>query len=306
MKRNKNKQYIRYCIWIVLIVLVVLLLYVLWSRNNVSTATASDVVVVEQSATEVSIDVEKSAEIVSGDTQVVYEFDADEDMLPLLNEGCASQIISHTAYTLSYNGQYKVPNWVCYELTREELEGDASRSNRFVPDPDVAPAESATLSDYSKSGFDRGHIAPAADFNWSKQAKDESFYLSNMAPQRPSFNRGIWKRLEDRVRFWADRDSAICVVAGPVLPASGDEYERIGTNQVLVPELFYKVVACFTSEGARAVAFVMPNEGSDEEIWHYAVSVDSVEHLTGIDFFYTLPDSIECAIEQSYTLSDWF
>lgn len=237
----------------------------------------------------------------------LFGIDYETDALPITSDGYASQLISHSAYKLSYNKDYKVPNWVFYELLREELEGNNPRKDNFRSDPLVAVDESATLSDYRNSGYDRGHIAPAADFSWDATAKDESFYLSNMCPQTPSFNRGIWKRLEDQVRAWAYRDSAVCVVAGPVLPDTlCGEFRSIGSGQVFVPELFYKVVFSVFAEKPRMIAFVMPNEKSNADLQMFVVSVDSVERLTQLDFFPILPDSIENVLESSVDINDWF
>ncbi len=245
----------------------------------------------------------------TSEQEILLKFDAvsDSTVLPVLLYNYASQVIEHEGYTISYNKDYKVANWVCYELLREELEGKAKRSDRFVPDPQVPKAESATLSDYRKSGFDRGHIAPAADFNWNATAKDETFYLSNMCPQAPSFNRGIWKNLEAAVRGWAVRDSAIWVVSGPVLPQSDTvEYATIGAGCVIVPTLFYKIILAAIDEEPRAIAFVMPNEKSTAPLWDFAVTVDSVERLTQMDFFSLLPDSIENRVEERFCIEYWF
>ncbi len=232
---------------------------------------------------------------------------ADSTMLPVLLYDYASQMVEHEGYTLSYNKDYKVANWVCYELLREELKGEAKRSDRFVPDPQVPQAESAMLSDYRKSGYDRGHIAPAADFNWNAKAKDETFYLSNMCPQTPSFNRGIWKNLEETVRDWAAREGAVWVVSGPVLPQSDTvEYATIGQGRVIVPRLFYKIVLAEKKEQQQAIAFVMPNEKSTAPLWEFAVTVDSVERLTQMDFFTILPDSIENRVEECCSVEYWF
>lgn len=237
----------------------------------------------------------------------LFSIDYETEALPVISSECASQHITHSAYTLSYNKDYKVPNWVFYELLREELVGEAERSNKFRQDPFVVSNESATLKDYQKSGYDRGHIAPAADFNWNVKAKDESFFLSNMCPQHPSFNRGIWKSLEELVRDWSVRDSAICVVAGPVLPIDKTgEFHSIGEGRVYVPTLFYKIVFSAFREKPCMIGFVMPNEKSNANLQSFVVSVDSIERLTQIDFFSILPDNLENEIEFFVDLNDWF
>lgn len=232
----------------------------------------------------------------------------EEAALPELQYSCASQLVVHEGYRLSYNADYKVPNWVFYELTRNELNGGVRRSDKFCPDPDISSAQSASLDDYRRSGYDRGHIAPAADFSWGSTAMDESFYLSNMCPQKHAFNAGVWKVLEDNVRGWAQRDSAICIAAGPVLTPAGmsGPIETIGKGEVLVPQYFYKVVLSPFGERPKAIGFVMPNAKSARPVSSFAVSVDSVERLTMIDFFSVLPDEVETAIEAEFSLEDWF
>ena len=212
------------------------------------------------------------------------------------------QIIDHFGYSLSYNEDHEQANWVIYELTDNEVSGGVKRKNQFRSDPKVKTA-SASLSDYRGSGYDRGHLAPAADMKWSVTAMSESFYMSNMSPQRPSFNRGIWKRLEEQVRLWALNNKSIYVVTGGVLE---DELETIGVNEVSVPEYFYKVILDYIEPELKGVGFIIPNKRSNERLINFAVSVDSVEISSGIDFFYLLPDSIEKRIESNVNLSEWF
>lgn len=214
----------------------------------------------------------------------------------------SEQLISHTGYTVSYNKDWKVANWVGYELTRPETSGEEKRTNKFVADPKVKGA-SATDADYRGSGYDRGHLAPAADMAWSAPAMKESFYFSNMTPQAPNLNRGIWKSLEDKVRKWAGRDSAIIVICGPVI---NDTRKTIGKNKVLVPAMFYKVILSPYGKTPKAIGFLFKNEGSLQTLDTFAVPVDRIEQLTGIDFFYQLPDTLESRIEGSFQLNQWF
>lgn len=222
--------------------------------------------------------------------------------LPKLVKERPEQIIQHTGFTLSYNSQWKVANWVGYELTRGETGGKEKRTNKFVVDPKVKGA-TATDNDYRGSGYDRGHLAPAADMAWSNTAMKESFYFSNMTPQAPNLNRGIWKSLEDKTRKWAERDSAIIVICGPVM---NDTRKTIGKNKVLVPTQFYKVILSPYGKNPKAIGFLFNNEGSLQTLETFAVSIDSIESLTGIDFFYQLPDSLESRLEGSVQLNQWF
>ena len=212
------------------------------------------------------------------------------------------QIIRHTGYTLSFNEEYEVPSYVAYELTRDEVIGGGEREDSFKSDPDVRTG-SASLADYKGSGFDRGHMAPAADFKWSDEAMSDTFYLSNMCPQEPSFNRGIWADLEAVVRTMAYDNGKVYVVTGPVL--TDGPYETIGENEVAVPKRFYKTVLDYTDPDIKAIGFVLDNEGSDKALQSFAMSIDDVEEITGLDFYPALPDDIEESVESTYSTSEW-
>ncbi|MDD2799207.1 MAG: DNA/RNA non-specific endonuclease [Bacteroidales bacterium] len=211
------------------------------------------------------------------------------------------QIVKHLGYTLSYNEQHEQANWVAYQLTADETNNIYKRSNKFKPDPDVKTG-SAENTDYVRSGYDRGHLAPAADMGWSEQAMQESFFYSNMSPQVAAFNRGIWKQLEEKVRDWAVAYRSIYVVTGPVLQ-NGLPY--IGVNHVSVPRLYFKVILDYTTDEAKGIGFLIPNEGSKEPISHFAVSIDSVELVTHLDFFPALPDDVEAKVEKEHCFDCW-
>jgi len=192
------------------------------------------------------------------------------------------EIITHSGFTLAYNETHEQADWVAYILTRAQVQNrKATRDDNFRADPQVETG-SATPSDYKKSGYDRGHLAPAADMWWSNKTMDESFYMSNMSPQVPSFNRGVWKELEEAVRFWAEANDSLYVISGPVF--RGDE-KTIGRNQVTVPSYYYKIVADITWPDFNCVAFLLPNRATKMPFESFIVSIDSVEQLTGIDFF---------------------
>lgn len=212
-----------------------------------------------------------------------------------------AQIIEHTGFTLSYNETWKIANWVGYELTAQETKGEVKRTDYFNEDPQVKGYQ-VRHADYTHSGFDRGHLAPAADMKWSKQAMVESFYMSNICPQVHAFNAGRWNDLEEKVRKWAQKDSAIIVVCGPIVP---QDYSSISKHHIAVPRHFFKIIASPYSTPPRGIAFIMPNEDIDDPLYTYAVTIDSVEKTTDIDFLYTLPDSIENYIEQQLDLESW-
>ena len=217
--------------------------------------------------------------------------------------GGNGEVIQHTGYTLSYNEEYEVPQWVAYELTREEVVTQSvERKDNFREDKAVSTG-SATLNDYKKSGYDRGHMAPAADFRWSFDAMNDTFYLSNMCPQTHAFNAGIWSDLEEAVRSIAYEDECIYVVTGPVL--TDGPYETIGENKVAVPNYFYKVILDYSAPTVKAIGFIIPHENSKEPLSYFAVTVDEVENMTGLDFFPLLPDDEEEKLESSLDTTLW-
>lgn len=199
--------------------------------------------------------------------------------IPLLQTG--EELIQHTGFSLVYNEIHEQANWVAYELTLEETQKGVERSDKFLPDPKINTG-TATQADYKGSGYDRGHLAPAADMSWSAEAMKESFYFSNISPQVPSFNRGIWKRLEEQARTWAQQDTAVFIVTGPVL---SDNLPVIGPNRVSVPAYFYKALLVYRYQNQKAIAFILSNEKSNLPLKHFAVTIDSLERITGINFF---------------------
>jgi len=211
------------------------------------------------------------------------------------------QIIRHSGYTVSYNKDLKIPNWVSYELTREETKGKEKRGNRFIADP-LVTGPIATNADYTRSGYDKGHMAPAADMKWSPEAMKESFYFSNMCPQHPQLNRRGWKNLEEKIRNWAIADSAIIIICGPIIEK---QPKTIGKNKVVVPQRFFKVVLSPFAKPIRAIGFLFNNEQAVEPLSSYVVTVDSIESLTNMDFFAPLPDEIENKIEANANYSLW-
>lgn len=219
--------------------------------------------------------------------------------LPRTSPG--DEVIEHRAYTLSFNETCRVASWVAYELTAEETVAVVKRNNKFVPDP-LLTCCTLSNSDYARSGFDKGHLAPSADMCFSYETMRESFYLSNMAPQDPSFNRGIWSKLEKQVRQWAVDNQAVYVVTGTVLTPG---LPAIGADRITVPEYFYKVILDCTGPEVKGIGFILPNRGSDEPLQHFAVSIDSVERVTGTDFFYQLPDDQEKRIERTVAIDQW-
>ena len=215
------------------------------------------------------------------------------DHLKLGVPGKADTIIDRPGYALGYIEYHEQPAWVIYRLTKEQaLTKAAKRGDDFKEDPEV-PTGSATLADYRRSGYDRGHLAPAADMAYSLRTMGDSFYMSNMSPQKPAFNRGIWKNLEAQVRYFAITEKDIYVVTGPVLPKT--KTVTIGGNRVTVPTHYYKVIYDRTP----------PEKMINRPLRDFAVTVDVVEDATGLNFFSTVPQPKQEQLESAISIRDW-
>lgn len=216
--------------------------------------------------------------------------------LPRMTAGPSrgGQTIRHTGFTLCYDADYKTPYWVAWTLTPAKLSGDVARTNKFLPDPMVRGAQAVT-KDYTNSGYDRGHMAPAADMKWSIAAMRESFYLTNVCPQNRNLNRGDWNDLEEAVRTWARRYGPVYVCAGPLY--FNKRPTRIGANGVAVPDAFFKVVLIGYPQHPRAYGFIFANRAGSQRLEAYQRTVDDVERTAGMDFFSALPDNVENRIE---------
>ena len=223
--------------------------------------------------------------------------------IPALKVKRREQVIKHEGYTVSYNSDYCIANWVAYELTATEAKSKKTgRSNKFVSDPLVKGA-TAVNEDYTRTGYDRGHMAPAGDMKWSAKAMRESFYLSNICPQKPKLNRGIWKELEEQCRLWAMDNGSLLVVTGPVIT---DGMKRLGKNRVAIPKSFYKVLCYHAGNGYKSIAFLFENRDyKDGLLKSMAIPVDSVEKVTGIDFFPSIPDDQEKEMEAAVDWDSW-
>jgi endonuclease G len=211
------------------------------------------------------------------------------------------QIISYTQFTLSYNEEHEQADWVAYELTDDEAAMQHSRCDCFKSDQQITTG-SASKDDYTSTGFDKGHLSPAADNNMSDQANEESFLMSNMSPQLPGFNRGIWEELEQWVRQQAMVRTNIYVVVGPVFI---NNLGKLGTNEVTIPGYFYKVLLRFDGNVPKTIAFLLPQVGSIGHLKDYIVTVNTIETLTGLDFFPELEPSVENKVESQYEPGKW-
>lgn len=215
--------------------------------------------------------------------------------IPHYNIERGGQTIEHIGYTVSYDADFKTPQWVAWQLTKEKAYGTEARYNKFQPDPDVKGAKAYT-TDYTNSGYDRGHMAPAADMKWSHQAMVESFYMTNVCPQNRNLNRGDWKDLEELERSWAIKYGCVSIAAGPIYYKEHTP-QRIGGNKVAVPDAFFKVLLVGYPKSPKAYGFVFENKAGNHPLTYYQLTVDEVEKRTGMDFFSALPDEVENKIE---------
>ncbi len=220
---------------------------------------------------------------------------------PAGQEQKISRIFNREGYAFGYAEEYEQPLWVTYKLTYDELKNKkVFRTNDFREDPRVL-SRTAQPADYSKSGYDRGHLAPAADMGWSKKVMSESFYMSNMSPQVPSLNREVWLKLEEKTRDIARKESEVFIVCGPYFE-SGKDIKTIGENKVAVPHGFYKVIFDLTPP-RKMIGFLFPNKKCRDDLRDYAVTVEDVEDKTGLTFFPVLQDQEK--LKETITFSDW-
>lgn len=221
-----------------------------------------------------------------------------------LPTGSRGEVVHHKYFSLSYNEKHEQAEWVAYQLTEESLRAkNVPRAKRFNVDYSVN-TQSAFHSDYTHSGYTRGHMAPAGDMAFSQDAMKECFLMSNMSPQTRACNNGVWKELEEQVRDWAYDHDELYIVTGPFLD---NTLERIGKkNKVSVPKEFYKIILDLKGPDIKAIGFIIPNDRSDVKLQDYAVSVDKIEQRLGIDVFAELIDkNKQEKIESTFDTSKW-
>lgn len=207
------------------------------------------------------------------------------------------------AYSVSYDEWHKIPKWVAYSLSREELGSFARRKGKqFHQDPG-APFQQAERLDYRGSGWTNGHLAPAADFSWSDKAMDDTFYYTNICPQDETLNGGSWHRLENRIRDWAQKFGEIYIVSGPIVGKA--ENGTIGTNNVTVPDAFFKAVLARDEDSYQTVAFIMENSAATQPYPQCCLTVNDLESIIGIDLFCAIDDAIEESVEGKVNIRFW-
>lgn len=217
------------------------------------------------------------------------------------------EFITHPGHVLVYSEAHEQPKWVAHIAVPELLAGNLARIDSFIPDPKVKSGTAVT-ADYWNSGYDRGHMVPSADMRWNIDALRATYYYSNVSPQAPELNRGAWAELEDWVRRYVNHSKRrVFVVTGPVLRDGLPRMQNPGhRNEVSIPEYHWKVIADLDGERPKAIGFVMANKAQEYPPISYAVAVDSVERLTGIDFFAALDDAVEDRIEAMREPKDWY
>jgi len=229
---------------------------------------------------------------------------ASEDLaLPQTEDG--EVIEDRSGFSFVYDYENRVPKWVAYKLTKEEVEGDLESLDRkdfnFKKDPDIK--ESPSDSNYKNSGYDRGHMAPADDLAWSEESFQDSFYTTNVVPQTSDLNQGIWRELEVQVQDWAMTYDNVYVVTGPVL--RGDEpCIELVFDSICAPRHFFKVVLRVHHRRYEGIGFIMDQYGSGT-LKSNAFSIDDVEKVTGIDFFHSLSRWTEWRTERRLLLRRW-
>ena len=202
------------------------------------------------------------------------------------------EVVEHTYYSLSYLEEHEQAEWVHYKLNSSMLKGEIPRKKNYTLDRKVSTG-SAKTSDYTNSGFDRGHLVPAADMKMDFTSVKEAAYMSNISPQKPKFNNGVWSRLEKRIRLRAKKSELYITTGGVLSPA---DLKKIGKNNVSVPDQFYKII--YDVKNQKMFAYLMPNK-KIESREKYVVTVDAIEALTGIDFYHQLDDELENKLESA-------
>lgn len=216
-------------------------------------------------------------------------------------EGC-DQVIQRPGYALGYNYSTRQAAWVQYHFTRAENQKRTTpRATDFFPDPEVPSEHSASLEDYKHPKYDRGHLAPAGDMQYSQEAMEHSFYLSNISPQHRAMNAGIWNDIEKFVRYSVNVERELYVITGPIF---GETPRTIGPNKLPIPEAYYKIIYDVTPP-QKMIAFLVPNTRSNQPIHTFVTTVDAIETRTGLDFFNALPNAEAERLEATITPEAW-
>ena len=301
MSKKKKKNTTKYAGSAFAVILAALLSYFpisqkLNQEKAVDEPPKQEVVVENNQQTETEIDFQEAI------NQAETEIQTKNLEIPAKLKDRSERILKRTNYTVSYNRNWNLPNWVAWELNKNETKGKNNRSEEFTVDTELPKANQVESWDYSGSGYDRGHMCPAGDNHFSSIAMNESFLMSNMCPQNHELNTGKWNDLEIACRRWANRYGEVYIVCGPIIDKRNGK--RIGkAHDIIVPEQFFKVILITSTNPARGIGYIFENNGSDRP--YKAYSIDEIEKKTGIDFFPNLPDNIENIVESRYEVNDW-
>lgn len=225
-----------------------------------------------------------------------------KDTFNFLPTSTTGQVVHHDYYSLSYHEEYENAEWTAYSLSPQQIKYQKFKRPYFIRDPKVK-SKSAHYKNYFPNGYEKGHLVPAADMRFDIDAYDDTFYTSNVSPMNRDFNSGIWNMLEKQVRYWVKRYGKLYIVSGGVLQP---ELKRIGKEEIAVPDYFYKIVLDYNHpRNPRIIGFLIPHKNIKKDLKEFVVPVDSIEKITGIDFFYTLPDKIENKIEAVKHPEQW-
>lgn len=264
--------------------------------NKTKYSLLTALVIIITYLTKDKISANQDADVV--ETGASVKSNTNEYFLPTSTTG---QIIHHDGYSLSYSEKHEQAEWVAYELKKSHLSSSHFKRPYFEIDRAVKTG-AAHWRDYKKSGYDRGHLCPAGDRKYSKQAHDETFLTSNISPQKHPFNAGVWNRLEQKTRYWASKYNGVFVVTGGVLKGN---LKTIGKGKVSIPKQFYKVLIDTNSGKTKVLAFLMDHKDSKQPLYKFVTTVDKIERLTGIDFFSELDDVTEDRLEASSDYKGW-
>lgn len=208
-------------------------------------------------------------------------------------------ILHKTNFSLAYDSNCKSAKWVAYRLTKDQLK-DRIDLDRvlFSSDPQLK-RDKTEYYDYSGSGYDRGHLVPAADMSFDSVSYKETFLMSNIVPQKRGCNRGIWKELEKQTRQWVNKHNEVYIISGPVYTQQIPSV-KLDKSKICVPDAFFKIVLVYNDKIQATLSFVVPNELSDKSLSSYTSTIREIEKQTGINFFdHMLDDSVEEKLENS-------
>jgi endonuclease G len=232
----------------------------------------------------------------------VFCRDKDNGDLPVSPKGTPEIILHRIGYTSSYNSKTKQPNWVAWHLTRDHVQGKTKRTSNAWHEDSCVPMPRVNNFDYKGSGWSRGHMCPAGDNKWSRDAMYETFLYSNVCPQHPRLNSGDWNEIEMACRRWAEKYGDIYIVCGPIFLRQ--EHEIIGVSKIPVPEAFFKVVMCLNGT-PKGIGFVCRNTEGNRNKDKYVNSISQIERITGMTFFPNLSKEVTVLVKNKADISEW-